>query len=78
MMEQMAPYLPDFPCHPADAKFLGKPVDFIAFKGLEDSDRVEEILFIEVKTGTSRLSEREQSIRDAIEKRKVRYVEYRI
>lgn len=77
MVEQIAPYLPNFPCNPCDAKFLGKPVDFVAFKGLESSDKVDEILFIEVKTGTSRLSEREKSIKTAVEKGKVRYVEYR-
>ena len=31
ILEQVAPYLPNFPCNPEDAKFLGRPVDFIGF-----------------------------------------------
>lgn len=76
--EQFVPFMEDFPGNAADAKFLGKPVDFIVFDGLDAKDEVDEILFVEVKTGTSRLSEREKSIRRAIENQKVRYVEYRI
>ena len=76
--EQIAPYLPDFPCNPSDAKFIGKPVDFIAFKGLSESNTVEEILLIEVKTGQSALSSREKEIRKAVKDGRIRYVEYRI
>lgn len=77
LSEQLAPYLPDFPAHPAEARFIGKPVDFIAFAGLEKGE-VEEIVFIEVKTGRSTLSPVEKSIREAIVRGRVRWVEYRI
>ena len=77
VVEQVAPFLPGFPCNPADAKFLGKPVDFVSFSGLSDKDTVDEILFIEVKTGKSELSKREKEIRKAVEEGRVRYVEYR-
>lgn len=75
--EQIAPLLPKFPCHVKDVKFLGKPIDFIGFKTTGDSELIEEVLFIEVKTGDSTLSKREESLKKAIEKGKVRYVEYR-
>ena len=29
--EQIAPFLPNFPANPSDARFIGKPVDFIVF-----------------------------------------------
>lgn len=74
--EQIAPFLPDFPCNPADARFVGKPVDFIAFPGLAEGKPVEEILIVEVKTGNSKLSAREKEIRGLVEKGKVRYAEY--
>ncbi|MBO6177311.1 MAG: Holliday junction resolvase [Treponema sp.] len=76
--EQVAPYLPEFPCNPGDARFIGKPVDFIAFKGCADKDEVEEILFVEVKSGSSTLSRRERQIKSAVEEGRVRFVEYRI
>ena len=78
LTEQIAPFLPNFPCKPCDAQFLGKPVDFVAFSGLSDSDTVDEILFIEVKTGTSALTSREKQVRKAVEEGRIRYVEYRI
>ena len=77
MIEQVAPFLPDFPCNPSDARFVGKPVDFIAFKGLSDEE-IEEIQFIEVKTGQSTLSEREKQIKKAVKEGRVRYIEYRL
>lgn len=77
VVEQVAPFLPGFPGNPSDAKFLGKPVDFVLFSGLSDKDTVDEILFVEVKTGKSELSKREKGIRKAVEEGRVRYVEYR-
>ncbi|MBO4404208.1 MAG: Holliday junction resolvase [Treponema sp.] len=76
--EQLAPYFPDFPCNPGDAHFLGKPVDYVAFPGSAENLPVEEVLFIEIKSGTSMLSEREKQIRAAVQKGNVRYVEYRL
>ena len=78
LAEQLAPYLPNFPCNPADAHFLGQPVDYIAFSGLCEKGTADEILLIEVKTGTSQLSSREKGIRQAVEEGKIRYIEYRI
>lgn len=75
--EQVAPFLPGFPCNPADVRFIGKPVDFIGFPGAAEGKPVSEILFIEVKTGSSALSKREREIRDAVACRRVRYIEYR-
>lgn len=78
MVEQLAPFLPDFPCNPADVRFVGKPVDFVAFPGAGKNEPINEILFIEVKSGNSTLSEREKEIKSAVQKGHVRYVEYRI
>lgn len=74
--EQVAPFLPDFPCDAADVRFIGKPVDFIGFVGLSKTDKVDEIVFIEVKTGDSKLSDREKEVKRAVEEKRVRYVQY--
>ncbi|HLD18783.1 MAG TPA: Holliday junction resolvase-like protein, partial [Candidatus Nanoarchaeia archaeon] len=34
--EQLAPYLPDFPYKPTEARFIGKPIDFVVFKGMDE------------------------------------------
>ena len=78
LAEQLAPLLPNFPCNPADAHFLGQPIDYIAFPGLCENNTVDEILLIEVKTNTSQLSSREKEIREAVKSGRIRYVEYRI
>lgn len=75
--EQLAPFLPDFPCDPGDVRFIGKPIDFIGFIGSAADKPIEEILFIEVKTGNAGLTKREKEIKEAIQKKRVRYIEYR-
>ncbi|MDD4983268.1 MAG: Holliday junction resolvase-like protein [Candidatus ainarchaeum sp.] len=75
--EQLAPYLPNFPFNPSEIKFLGKPIDFIVFSGL-DNKEVKEVVFVEVKTGGSVMSKTERSLKDAIEGKRVRWYEYRI
>ncbi|MBI2124759.1 hypothetical protein HYT92_03125, partial [Candidatus Pacearchaeota archaeon] len=68
--EQLAPYLPDFPYKPTEARFIGKPVDFIVFKGM-DEKKIEEVVFVEVKTGQSKLSSVEKSLKETIQNKKV-------
>ena len=75
--EQLAPFLPGFNFKPTECKFLGKPVDFIVFKGLDDK-KVDEVVFVEVKSGKSKLSNVEKSLKEAIENKKVKWEEYRI
>lgn len=76
--EQLAPFLPDFPCNAGDVRFVGKPVDFVGFVGASEGKAIKEVLLIEVKTGKATLSEREEQIKKAVEAGRVRYVEYRV
>jgi|KBSSwiStaDraftv2_1062776.scaffolds.fasta_scaffold1842774_1 predicted Holliday junction resolvase-like endonuclease len=68
--EHIVPYLPGFNLDPKDVRFLGTPIDLIAFDGLNASEEVE-IVFIEVKTGQSTLSPRERAVKKAVEARRV-------
>ena len=34
--EQIAPFLPEFKYNPKDARFIGSPIDFIVFDGLDE------------------------------------------
>jgi len=74
--EHFIPYLPDFSYNPKDARFIGSPIDFIVFDGLNDGE-VKNIVFIEFKTGDSTLSTRERRIRDAVQSGKVLWKELR-
>lgn len=76
MYEQLVPYLPDFPFNPKDAQFLGRPVDFVVFDGLDEGD-LRRIVFVEVKTGGSKLTTRERLVRDAIRDGRVEWTQIR-
>jgi predicted Holliday junction resolvase-like endonuclease len=75
--EQLAPYLPDFPYSPTECRFIGKPIDFIVFKGM-DAKEITEVKFVEVKSGKAGMSTHERKLRDAINDKKVTWEEYRI
>jgi predicted Holliday junction resolvase-like endonuclease len=74
--EQMAPLLPGFPFDPGDCRFVGKPVDFIVFRGMHEKN-IREVIFLEVKSGTAKnLNDQEKKLRDAIQAGQVRWVEF--
>ena len=68
--EQMAPLLPEFRYEPADARFIGSPVDCIVFEGYSEGEP-RRIVFVDVKTGRGGLSQIERKIREVVEKKKV-------
>ena len=75
--EQLVPHLPGFEFNPRDVRFLGSPVDFVVFDGLATGS-VSRVVFLEVKTGGSTLSQREREVREAILQRRVEWRELRV
>ena len=75
--EHIVPFFPGFQHNPKDARFIGTPVDFVVFDGLDDGE-VRKVTFVEVKTGASSLSTRERQIRNTIKQRSVEWEELRI
>lgn len=70
--EVVAPFIDSFPAeNQKDVNFLGMPIDFIYFGS-------DEVVFIEVKSGKSRLSKKQRTIRDQIKEGKVSFVTHRI
>jgi predicted Holliday junction resolvase-like endonuclease len=73
--EQMAPLLPEFPFSPADARFIGNPIDFVVFDGYtkakdEKADSISVVL-VEVKKGKGKLTRVESLIKKAVEEGRV-------
>lgn len=74
--EQLAPLLSGFAYAPADARFLGSPIDHIIFDGYTEvqarqANQLRKIVFLDVKKGASAaLSYEELRIRDCIERAK--------
>lgn len=68
--EQMAPVLPEFKYNPADARFLGSPIDYIIFDGYSEAKdgrgKIRRIVLMDVKTGNAKLSPIERKVREAV------------
>ena len=76
-MEKLVPFLEKFSHDAHDIRWLGDPVDFIIFDGLSEGNS-NQITFCEVKSGNSQLSNRQRKIKKLIEKKKVKWEEFRI
>lgn len=71
--EHIVGLLPDFPLNMKGMRFLGSPIDYVAF----DFDK-EEIVFIEVKTGDSKLTDKQKKVKEWVSTGKVRFMQIRI
>lgn len=69
--EKIAPFTDVFPHDPRKASFLGNPIDYIVF----DDDK---IIFIEVKSGNSRLSDKQKKIKNLVLEKKIVWEEIKI
>jgi predicted Holliday junction resolvase-like endonuclease len=82
--EQLAPLLPGFRYLPADARFLGDPIDYVIFSGSTDvrDNRRDasglDIVLLEVKQGASSLSPFQRAIARSVEEGRVRFEILRI
>lgn len=71
MSEQFMPFLEGAPFSSNNFRFLGNPIDGIAFE--EDK-----IIFCEFKTGSAILSEKQKKIKELVKGKKVFWAEYRL
>jgi predicted Holliday junction resolvase-like endonuclease len=69
-MEQFAPFLAEWPWDPKGFRFIGSPVDGVQFT--EDG-----VVFVEVKSASSRLSPLQQAIKRQVEDGRVSWHEVR-
>lgn len=77
--EQMAPLLPIFEYNPADARFIGSPIDYVIFDKYtdikdENVDAPITIIFMDVKTGKSaHLNPIQKKIKEAVESGRIKW-----
>lgn len=77
--EQMAPLLPIFEYNPADARFIGNPIDYVIFDRYTDvkdrnTDDQITIIFMDVKTGKSAyLNPTQKKIKEAVESGRINW-----
>lgn len=69
--ENFAPLIQQFPYNPKRARFIGYPIDLVVF---EDN----EIIFVEVKTGESRLNPNQKKVKELVEAGAITWKEIRL
>lgn len=80
VQEHLAPLLPAFAdeFNFKEARFIGQPIDYIVFDGLDQQRPDMRVVFVEVKTGKSGLNERERLVKDAVEAKRVEWKTIRL
>jgi len=73
--EHLFPFYSSFPFNHKDVRFIGSPIDLIVFDGHDEHRDDITIYIIEVKTGNSKLSSRQQHIKRAVENKNVKWIE---
>jgi predicted Holliday junction resolvase-like endonuclease len=71
MTEQFMPFMKDYPYDAQNFRFLGTPIDGVQFN--DDG-----IVFVEFKSGDSRLSAKQKAIKDLVLNKKVEFREVRM
>jgi predicted Holliday junction resolvase-like endonuclease len=69
--EQFAPFINHYPYSTQNFRFLGTPIDGVQFEK-------DQILFVEFKTHTSKLTTTQSHIKKLVQKGKVRWFEFRM
>ncbi len=76
-LEKLVPFLDRFSYDPHDVRWMGDPIDFVIFHGNSEGSP-KEIIFCEVKSGKSSLKRNQGKIKELVERKKVRWYEFRI
>lgn len=71
MTEQFMPFLKDYPYEAQNFRFLGTPIDGVQFND-------DKIVFIEFKSASSQMSQKQRQIADLVWQKKVEFEEHRI
>ncbi len=79
LSEQIVPFLEQFHYNPADARFIGSPIDFVIFDGYTDvkdggADKPIGVVLMEIKKGRyASLSQEERRIEEGVKKGMVKW-----
>ena len=76
-IEKVVPMFPGFGFHPSDVRPIFDPIDFVIFDGCFNGG-VTDVVFVEFKTGQSRLTPLQASIKEAVNNKRVHFKERRM
>ncbi len=66
--EMFAPYLQGFPYKASECKFIGDPIDYVVFEGL-DQRQITGVHFVDVKADSSELKPHQRQIKEIIDQK---------
>jgi len=75
IIEKILPAHKNFDLIPSDCRFLAEPIDMIVFDGVSEN-KVDNITFMDIKTGGAVLNKHQKQIRDAINDHDVKWRSY--
>ena len=70
LTEQWLPFTKDFPYDSQNFRFIGKPIDGIAFEN-------DKVVFVEFKTNKSQLNDAQKRVKELVKEKKVEWFELR-
>lgn len=73
ILERLAPSMKTFRFEHNDCRSLFDPIDYLIFEGLTLKQKVDRILFVDIKTGGARLQSTQKEIRELVGRKKVRW-----
>ena len=71
VVEKIAPSFPSFMFSPRDCRALFEPIDYLIFPGLAKRNRVDCVVFADIKSGSARLKSMQRDIHRVVEAGKV-------
>ena len=77
LLERLAPTLDDFTFNKNDCRSIFDPIDYVIFEGLNKKQRVDKIVFVDIKTGGARLTSKQRKIKQVVEEKKVEFKTYK-
>ena len=75
--ERLAPTLEGFTFNKNDCRSMFDPIDYVIFEGLSEKQKVEKIIFMDIKSGKARLSQKQRKIKEAVDNKKVQFKTYK-
>ena len=77
LLERLAPTLDGFTFNKNDCRSMFDPIDYVIFEGLNKKQRVDKILFVDIKTGGARLTSKQKKIKEVVEEKNVEFKTYK-
>ena len=77
LLERLAPTLDDFTFNKNDCRSMFDPIDYVIFEGLNKKQRVDKIVFVDIKTGGARLTPKQRKIKQVVDEKNVKFKTYK-